>query len=285
MSPNPFHRESQKTETLVLKIFLFFSVTMHVAILLISPADWAIPRPTTPAEFAIEAGLVMEELPILNHTKDPEIPEAMDPKQAKKMLPQLPKRVQIRDSANSTEEGAFDPSETAKQASEDTQKKMVTTKAAESLTQDQEAAEYYKDEIFKRLEKELRRQQHKEKKEEKKRKKDAKITRQLLSKRKQELKERSSANAEHPYVRELQQSINARYIPPAIYQNPAYGQTVILLQIGRNGAIESLRMIHSSNNVALDRFAEKSLNDMSPFPSPPRELWGQAFQIHLGRRM
>lgn len=281
--PDQYHREAQASEGNVLRIFLLGSVLFHVGIFFVDPSGLFKSKPREPEEWVIETDLSFSDLPVPEKKpqKKAEPRAEMDQAAAKKMLPQLPKRFKVKDE---DDEGF---AEAVPDKKKDVVKKIEKEKplpepAPKIAHKDDEATEQFKDEIFKRLEREVQRQASKEKKEKQKKQRDAKIADRLLSRRIRELSDKAKVNADHPYVRELQRTINNQYSPPSIYKHSGAGQPVLLLQIGKRGDIESLEMLKSSNNEALDRFAEKSLNEMSPFPVPPRELWGQPFQVHLG---
>ena len=275
MSPEWYRGESGPSESQVLKIFFLLSAAAHAGLAILNPSDRS--TPPDPGEMIIEAELAIGDPQ--PWPGDRRQSETMDGQKAKKMLPQLPKRLQLN--ASKDQGGAVGAEGQVISGGEKKQESGLEP-ALQAIGGDSEATEQYRSEIFRRLKRELKRQKSREKKQRLEEQKDARIAGELLGRRKKNLSSIAGVRTEHPYIRQLQRRINSNYAPPAVYSGTGVRSPVLLLTIGRGGELESVRMIQSSDNPALDRYAEKSITEMSPFPRPPRELWGLEFQVHLG---
>ena len=281
--PDKYHSEAQELEKRVFRIFLTVSVLVHIAVFFLDPAGWFNRANPLPPEWVIEADISLPDLPEEDKTLKPEKKELAEPEPVnqKKMLPQLPKRFDVKDS----EPEPVAAEELPPKPEKPVEKKVPEKKSPEAekqIVHDDEATKQKRDDIMKRLEREVLRQRKLEQKKERVKKNEEKAISRLLDSRKKSLEKLSQANENHPYVRELKKTIRQNYSVPAVYKNQQLQQPVVMLQIDKSGDIKSVEMVRSSKIEALDRLAVKNIYEMSPFPRPPKELWGQPFQVHLG---
>lgn len=83
------------------------------------------------------------------------------------------------------------------------------------------------------------------------------------------------------YLRQIQQKISERWVPPRT--SVAGGETVVVLfEIGRDGQIKGPEVEKPSGNFAYDASALRAIKEASPFPPLPGEFKAGSLRIHFG---
>lgn len=83
------------------------------------------------------------------------------------------------------------------------------------------------------------------------------------------------------YLRQLQQKISERWVPPRAAL--AGGETaVVLFEIGRDGQIKEPQLERPSGHFEYDQSALRAIKEASPFPPLPPEFKAGSLRVHFG---
>ena len=222
-------------------------------------------------EWAIEADLSSANIPLKSMSDKNQTASA-----DKKLLPQLPKKIELKSPSQST--SIQDGQSLAKNK----EKKFEQEQQVEK--KEEQANKIYKRDLINRLKREQKRLS---KVEQKKKNQDTlkkEKIQKILNKRKSEISHTSSGKGSkphknHPYLLVLKKQVSRAYTLPDIYLKNDNQQPIFLLKIAPNGTILELKIYKTSHNSALDAIALKALKNAAPFPQPPKEFWGQAFKF------
>lgn len=83
------------------------------------------------------------------------------------------------------------------------------------------------------------------------------------------------------YLRQIQQKISEKWVPPARASEPGR-RVVVLFEIGRDGQVRSSKVERSSGNVLYDQSALRAVVEATPFPPLPKEFPAQSLRVHFG---
>jgi TonB family protein len=83
------------------------------------------------------------------------------------------------------------------------------------------------------------------------------------------------------YLREVQQRVSAKWVPPAREAEPG-NRVVVLFEIGRDGRISDPKIERSSGNFLYDQAARRAVIEASPFRELPQEFPAHSLRVHFG---
>ena len=273
--------EALNLERKILRLVLLVSFAMHIAGFFLKPSGWLEDKTPPLEEWAIEADISGLELPKGKEYKPAKIEKMEEEKRP--MLPQLPKKFAIKEQQNDLQ-GQDDKVIPELKEGEKPDKTTEEELKAAKAKPDDEATKLFKEDLIKRLKKEQERQEKlaAEKAKQEKQKIDS-----IIEKRKGELAGDSSTHKggkvtkNHPYIIAVTQKIRRTYSLPGVYRIESGQMPILVIVIGKSGKIEELTLYQSSNNLAMDKLALKTVQDAAPFPRPPREIWGKPIQFRF----
>lgn len=83
------------------------------------------------------------------------------------------------------------------------------------------------------------------------------------------------------YLRQIQQKISEKWVPPA--RPPERGlRVVVLFEIARDGQLASFKVEKSSGDAWYDQSALRAVTEATPFPPLPQEFQAQSLRVHFG---
>ncbi|NRA44958.1 MAG: TonB family protein [Oligoflexales bacterium] len=273
--------EAAKLEGKILRWILLISLVLHVAGFFLNPSKWWDRTPPRLEEWAIEADISGLELPKGKEHK-PAKSEQKE-KDTRRMLPQLPKKYAVKEKQEQTQ-NSDDKIIPEEKEGDKPDKKTEEDLAASKAKPEDDATKLFKEELIKRLKKEQERQ---EKLAQEKEKKEKQKIDSIIAKRKGELAGESSAHKgskvtkNHPYIVAVTEKIRRTYSLPGVYRIETGQMPILVIVIGKSGKIEELTLSQSSNNVAMDKLALKTVQDAAPFPRPPREILGKPIRFRF----
>lgn len=252
------------------------------------------PRPIMPAEIATDVTLISDfdldamAVPRAAENTAKEDQEALsDPK----MLPQLPKRFEIKE-PEEKKVAAIDPEREEKKESKDANAEKNKAGEEEAKKKEKELIEISKKNAFERLMKEQERLRKKEgKKAQEEAKKAKEEIKELLNNRKKEIAELSKGGIttiggdpnlnQHPYVGVLRVWIKKHYNLPEIYAQQFAGKPdpIVEIVLSSEGGLAKIDLIQSSSDPVLDQLAIKTIEDSAPFPTPPLDFVGKIIHV------
>lgn len=83
------------------------------------------------------------------------------------------------------------------------------------------------------------------------------------------------------YLRQIQQKVSEKWVPPARSAEPGQ-RAVVLFEIARDGQVRTSKVEKSSGNAWYDQSALRAVMDATPFPPLPQEFPAQALRVHFG---
>jgi protein TonB len=83
------------------------------------------------------------------------------------------------------------------------------------------------------------------------------------------------------YLRQLQQKVSEKWVPPAREAEPG-NRVVVLFEIGRDGQVRATKIERSSGNAVYDQSALRAIMDANPFPPLPQEFPAHSLRVHFG---
>lgn len=273
--------EAVKIESKILKAVLLVSFVLHITAFFLNPSRWLEKEPPRLEEWSIEADITGFEIP-KGEENNPSKSERTE-EEKKRMLPQLPKKFAVKDEQEDVQglEGKSVPEEVD---GDQPDKKTDDELAASQAKPEDAATKLFKEELIERLKKEQERQEKLAK--EKAEKEKQKIA-SMLEKRKGELAGQSDSikggkvTKNHPYIVAVTDKIRRTYSLPGVYRIESGQMPILVIVIGKSGKIEELTLYQSSNNVAMDKLALKTVQDAAPFPIPPKEIWGKPIRFRF----
>ena len=273
--------EPGKLEGKILKWVLLISLIMHIAAFFLNPMSWWNSTPPPLEEWAIEADISGLELPEGKENKPAKSIKKEDDK--RRMLPQLPKKFAIKEQqedSNQTDDKAIPEEKEGDKPDKKTEEELSAAKAK----QEDDATKLFKEELIKRLKKEQERQ---EKLAEEKVQEEKQKIASIIEKRKGELAGQGASHKggkvtkNHPYIVAVTEKIRRTYSLPGVYRIESGQMPILVIVIGKSGKIEELTLHQSSNNIAMDKLALKTVQDAAPFPKPPKEIWGKPIRFRF----
>jgi TonB family protein len=83
------------------------------------------------------------------------------------------------------------------------------------------------------------------------------------------------------YLRQVQQKVSERWVPPARESEPGR-RAVILFEIHRDGQVTNPHVEKTSGNPWYDQSALRAVLDATPFPPLPQEFPAESLRVHFG---
>lgn len=293
-------------EDKLIKKFILLSVFAHIIILMIHLPDLVNtpPREELEIEIEIEASF-QEELFFNAHSNKNTALQAEDKSTVdqKKTLPQLPKKLQIRDETeeNTQEKEVFaekKDSEAPKTPEEVNKVKEELAKVEDikklneekklKIEQDKTAMKLYKKDLMARLKREQDRLKSIDKIRKDKVSKDNQVQKKklddIITKRSENLGDFSAHGSEgsqlvQSYAKQIRSHIKEQYRIPEVYDLKSSKKPIVFLLIDSNGGIKKIRLEQSSGNASLDKIALQTVEKAAPFPTPPTKNWSKAMEI------
>jgi protein TonB len=83
------------------------------------------------------------------------------------------------------------------------------------------------------------------------------------------------------YLRQIQQKVSEKWVPPARESEPG-NRVVVLFEIGRDGQVRASKIERSSGNTIYDQSALRAVMDANPFPPLPQQFPAHSLRVHFG---
>lgn len=274
-------------ETKLLKRLVWISVVVHLIILFFNPYLWLFRSHPDVPDWVIEAELV--DMGQFTQERPDSVKDAVQGEEIsirEKSLPQVTKKFALEDQKD-TSEKISDPDPEDKTLGEKAEisKEKVKEFLAPKPTVSP-ADESIKKIALDRLLKEKARQEKKFAKE------TSSPLNENLLKRKEELKNLakgySLVGMNTGYGGVLKKWISRRYTLPDIYNyKDSNIRATVQVILDLSGNIQNINLIESSLNPVFDNLVLKTIQDASPFPSPPPDWVGKviSFPFEPGKRM
>lgn len=272
------------SERRIVALFCWFSLSVHVGILLVSQLRLGLFQ-SNPIidEWSMAADLVNDI--DIGAPKDSALPNAEKAEEAavpKNLLPQLPKKFTTEDQP--VEET---PAETiAKQAEAAEKKAEDEAKELASEAKDKEEQNRIKkEEALKRLAMERLRLEKKESNTLKANTKDsiARLKEQVANQLKVNSGPGGGAGvSQGKYMGSLRMAIRRHYALPEAYNlKDSNLKVVVSIEVNDVGQLVELKVAESSGDNAFDELALRAVKDAAPLPKPPPELIGRAINLNF----
>lgn len=268
---NIYANPSPTGEGLLIKVFLFLSISAHFLLFNVDYYGWLDTTKPIIQEWSIDTDLMTDEefddLP--SATSIPDAKPAPVPKVPDRLLPQLPKKYNIKEE-KVAEDGLGEPDEKKKEGKEDKAEPGAVVK------NQQEDNKLEKRDALKRLMLEKIRAEQKEASQK------LVAEQNEFAKLAQKIKGRTGKGIE-TWRQSIRKAITRKFNLPLNMEGKAL---VALVQVKLNtrGRILAINLVQSSGDQLYDRLAIDTVKNAEPFKPPPESFVGKFFTLKIDAR-